>query len=88
MGMTIESIRDAVRGYILENFLEGEDPSALANDTPLLSTGILDSIATLKLVTFLEEEFGIAVEPHEAGDEEFFGTLDTIAALVSEKLGG
>ena len=76
MGMTIESIRDAVRSYILENFLEGEDPSALANDTPLLSTGILDSIATLKLVTFLEEQFEIAVEPHEAGDEEFLGTLD------------
>jgi hypothetical protein len=69
--MTIESIRDAVRSYILENFLESEDPSALANDTPLL-----------------EEHFEIAVEPHEAGDEEFFGTLDTIAALVSEKLGG
>jgi acyl carrier protein len=84
--MTIESIRDAVRGFILENFLEGEDPSALANDTPLLSTGILDSIATLKLVSFLEETFGITLAPHEA-DEEYLGSIASMAKLVREKLG-
>ena len=34
-------------------------PSELTDDTPLITSGILDSIATLKLVTFLEERFGI-----------------------------
>ena len=48
-----------VKQYILETFLPGENPDELKETTPLISGGILDSIATLKLVMFLEERFGI-----------------------------
>lgn len=75
-----------IRDYILREFLEGEDPDELEDDTPLISSGILDSIATLKLVSFLEETFGIALAPHEA-DEEYIGTIASMAKLVREKLG-
>ena len=51
---------------LLDEFLPGEDPGGLTNSTPLMTTGILDSIAVLKVVTFLEEKFGIRIEPHEA----------------------
>jgi acyl carrier protein len=77
-------IRSAVKRFILEAFLPGEDPSELTEETELVSSGILDSVATLKLVTFLEEEFGISVEPHEA-DEEHLNTLRSIAELVASK---
>ena len=33
--------------------------------TPLITGGVLDSIATLKLVLFIEERFGITLEAHE-----------------------
>ena len=33
----------------------GEDPSELTETTPLITGGILDSFATMKLVMFLEE---------------------------------
>jgi acyl carrier protein len=81
----IQSIRDKVKGYILKEFLPGEDPGELTEDTPLFTTGILDSIATLKLVTHLEEEFDITVEAHEA-DAENLNTVEDIAKLVSSKL--
>jgi acyl carrier protein len=80
-----QSIQDKVKGFILREFLEGEDPGALQTDTPLFTTGILDSIATLKLVAFLEKEFAITVEAHEA-DAENLNTLQAIASLVSAKL--
>ena len=73
-----------VKKYILDTFLPGENPDELKETTPLISGGILDSIATLKLVMFLEERFGISVEAHEA-DREHLDTLADIAALVERK---
>ena len=73
-----------IKQYILETFLPGENPDELKETTPLISGGILDSIATLKLVMFLEERFGISVEAHEA-DREHLDTLSDIAALVERK---
>jgi acyl carrier protein len=69
---------------VLDEFLPGEDPTSLTATTPLMSTGILDSLATLKLITFLEQEFDIQVKAHEA-DEEHLNTLQTITALVDSK---
>lgn len=80
------AIHDTVKKFILEQFLPGEDPNDLTDDTPLMSTGILDSLATLKLVTFLESTFDITVEAHEA-DAENLDTLDLITALVARKKG-
>jgi acyl carrier protein len=80
-----QKISDKVKAYILREFLPGEDPSELTEDTPLFTTGILDSIATLKLVTYLEEEFDITIEAHEA-DAENLNTITDISKLVSTKL--
>lgn len=82
--METQTIRDIVKKFILDQFLPGEDPNELMDDTPLMTTGILDSLATLKLVTFLEEKFDIAVEAHEA-DAENLNTIQLITDLVARK---
>jgi acyl carrier protein len=56
----------------------------LADDTPLITTGILDSLGTLKLVAFLEEQYDIKIEPHET-DEEYLGSVARILSLVQSK---
>ena len=71
-------IREAVRSFILTEFLPGEDPSELGDDAPLITGKILDSIAALKLVGFLETRFGFEVEAHEAD----FDNLDSIGRIV------
>lgn len=76
----------SVKEYILEAFLPGEDPAALTPATPLMTSGILDSLATLELVSFLEERYGIELEAHDV-DPSRLGTLDDIARLVTSKLG-
>jgi acyl carrier protein len=79
-----DAIRQAVKEYILKEFLPGEDPAQLTDELPLISGGILDSIATLKLIMHLEENFGIVLEAHEA-DRDHLDTVNQIAELIAAK---
>lgn len=80
----MENVKEEIRQYILSEFLPGESPSNLQDATPLRTSGILDSMATLRLVGFIEEHYGVEVEAHEAGVENF-ENIDSIAAFVSSK---
>lgn len=82
----MEEIQQAIKTYILECFLPGENPAALTDSTPLITGGILDSLATLQLVVFLEERFRIEVQAHETMVENL-NTLADIARFVHSKLG-
>lgn len=79
-----DDIQSPVKDFILREFLPGEDPNELQDDTPLITGGILDSIATLKLVSFIEEQFTISLAAHEA-DIDHLNTLSDIANLVESK---
>jgi acyl carrier protein len=80
----MEEIAEQIHDFILREFLRGEDPAELTERTPLITGGVLDSISTLKLVTFLEKRFGITVEAYEAGVDRL-DTIHQIAELVVEK---
>ena len=78
-------ITRAVKEYIITTFLPGEDPSALTDATPLVTSGILDSLAQIELVAFLEERYTIELEAKDV-DATRLGTLPDIAKLVQSKL--
>jgi acyl carrier protein len=82
--MSQTEIQSAIKTFILNEFLPGEDPAALTDTTPLATTGILDSIAMLKVVTFLESQFGITLEAHETGVDNL-NTVSDITRLVMSK---
>jgi acyl carrier protein len=77
---------NAIKDYILRDFLPGEPPEALTESTPLITSGILDSIATFKFMSFLEETFSINFEAHEA-DVEFLNTIHDVILLIKRKRG-
>jgi acyl carrier protein len=77
-------IATKVKEFIMQEFLPGEDPDQLTDSTPLIAGGILDSLATLKVVSFLEETYKIRVEAYET-DEDNFGTIADIEKLVQSK---
>ena len=79
-------VKPVVKDYILSNFLQGEDPANLTSTTELIRSGVLDSLATLKLVAFLEETFRIELQAHDVGPANL-GTLESIDELVQSKLG-
>lgn len=80
----MQGIESTVKQYLLDEFLPGANPGELTEATPLISGGILDSLATLKLVAFLEEQFGIEVQAHEASIDHL-NTIGLIGALVRSK---
>lgn len=84
--MNEANIKSAIKTHILNEYLPGEAPASLTDTTELATTGILDSISTLKLVAFLESHFSITIEAHEARVENL-NTVSDITALVLSKLG-
>lgn len=80
----MDAVKAEIRKYILAKFLPGEQPASLDNSTLLRASGILDSLATLRLIGFIEERYGIEVEAYEASGENF-DTIDSIALLIESK---
>jgi acyl carrier protein len=79
-----DDINAVIKDFILKEFLPGEDPSELTDTTPLITGGVLDSIATLKVVIFIEERYGITMQAHEV-DPEHLDTISQIAQLIRSK---
>ncbi len=74
---------DTLRSFFAE---KGGKAQNLGEEDSLLENGLLDSMAIVKLVSFIEEKFGVAL-----GDEEFdpdnFETLKAIATMIESKKG-
>jgi acyl carrier protein len=81
----MQEIKEPIKAYILKEFLPGENPAELTDSTPLITGGILDSLATIKLVVFLEEQFQIQIQAHETM-VDYLNTISDIAQLVQSKL--
>jgi len=80
----VDPIQSTVKDYILQEFLPDADASELTAATPLISGGILDSLATVRLVMFLEQNFDIEVQAHETSADNL-DTLECIAGFVRAK---
>lgn len=81
----MDDVESAVTDYILTEFLPGAGRDELTDTTPLVTGGILNSLATLKLVMFLEERYKIELQSHET-DADHMNTIADICSLVRSKL--
>jgi acyl carrier protein len=81
----MSDIKAVLRDYILANLIPGEDPANLTDDTELKESGILDSMSTLKLVTFLEEQFRIEFEASDL-EPANLASIVSLERLVRSKL--
>ncbi len=81
MAVSTENAAAEIQGWLRENVTGGRE---VRPDEQLIENGVLTSLQTVELVTFLEERFGIMVEDEEF-DEENFGSVEAIATLVSGK---
>ena len=80
----MDFIKDAIRQFILSSFLQGESSDALQDDTPLQTSGILDSLATVNLIAFLEKQYNIELDVYETSLERF-DTITDMASTVARK---
>jgi acyl carrier protein len=70
------------REWVRENFLYMRPDWPLDETTPLLRSGVVDSIGVIELVAFLERTFGCTIPEREI-TEENFGTLEAIGRYLA-----
>lgn len=75
--------KELLRAYIEEDLLFGEDP--IADDTPLVAEGILDSVSIIALFAFLEDRVGLRIPEDEVSPEhlEDLGSLSEWVSRLS-----
>ncbi len=73
-------MEDAVLEYIRSEYLDEDDEDDVELDinTPLISSGIVDSFSMVSLKRFLEKQHSISLPDEEASAEAF----DTVASIV------
>jgi len=75
---------NAVKEFIIENFLFGEEVQ-LELDTDFFDKGIIDSTGVIELVSFIEEKFDISVDDDELIPENL-SSLKKVDAFLQKKL--
>jgi len=83
--MSIESIRQQVREYIVSTAVDDAQAEDLSNDDDLLQ--ILDSLQILRMVIEFESMFGVTIDNSDLSPETI-GTVDRIATFIHEKKTG
>ena len=72
-----------VRNFIRTEIMYDDDKDFDA-DTNLIDRGIIDSMSLVRLISFIEEQYGIQVED-EAIVPENFSSLNKVAAFIASQ---
>ncbi len=80
--MKQSEVMASLKGYISREILDGKD-IGLDDSTPLLEWGIINSMEIARLVSFIQDRFGVEV-PSDKITIEYFKDLTAITNLVLE----
>jgi acyl carrier protein len=76
-------VKDVILEYIKNEYLDEDEAEEVQLDenTPLISSGIVDSFSMVSLKRFLEKRYAISI-PDDQATPEAFNTVGSIVALV------
>lgn len=80
--MNIDEMKELVLNYVKEEYLD-EEQEDVNYDTPLISSGYVDSFSMVSLLVFLENKFKIKIPPSKATPEAF-DSVNRIINLVTQ----
>jgi len=80
----VSEISDRIRAFITSELMFEDSSARLSDDTPLLA-GTIDSLGLMQLISFIEEEFGVAIDDAEVTATNF-RTVTDIERLVEQKV--
>jgi acyl carrier protein len=78
------STEQQVKDLMVNNLTWGGSWKDVDGDYPLLDKRVIDSFGMLKLISLLEEEFGVEIDDEDIVPDNF-GTIKGIATLVESK---
>ncbi|MGQ0715419.1 MAG: acyl carrier protein [Gemmatimonadaceae bacterium] len=67
--------------FISDNLIGDRAPASIDETTPLIDSGIIDSMGLLQIVTFIEERTGVRI-PDDAVVPDNFQTVDSMERMV------
>ena len=76
-----------INEYISQELVKDPALLPLADEAPLLDSGILDSLSLLRLVVFVEERFGITMDESDLLPENFASVNAICAHLRAREPG-
>jgi len=82
----VESVRQEIVDFVLENFPSDCTAETLPLNESLLELGIIDSMGVIELVEFLETNWSIVIDESEITHEKM-GGVTKMTNLVLEKVG-
>jgi acyl carrier protein len=77
-------IQTAVRGYIVDEVLKGNLPDGFDDDYELIETGIIDSLSTMNLIVFLEQNHAVVFGINEIVPRHF-RSVNALSTFVRSK---
>ncbi|MFH0981420.1 MAG: hypothetical protein V2A79_07770 [Planctomycetota bacterium] len=78
-----QELKKAVLEYVKKEYLDEDDDTEIDYDSPLISSGIVDSFSMVSLKVFLEKKCHVSIPDAEASPEAF-DTVNKILALVQK----
>jgi acyl carrier protein len=82
---SVLDVKEKVRAFVLE-YAAGKGLTEVKDDEPLLTTNIIDSLGSFRMIAFLEETFPLTIEDTDMVPENF-QTLNDVESFVAGKLG-
>ena len=76
-------IKETILDYVKDEYLDEDDDKEINFDTPLISSGIVDSFSMISLKRFLETKYSIQI-PDSKATAEAFNTVNNIVKTVEE----
>ncbi len=80
----LDEIKKMVHDYVKSEYIDDDDVT-LTYDTPLISSGYVDSFSMVSLLIFLENKFKIKIPPGKATPDAF-DSVNKIVKLVESYL--
>lgn len=80
-----EDMREKIIKYIRDEYVD-KPGTVVEDNTPLISSGLVDSFSMVSLKMFLEDQYRIQLSDDEATTDQF-ETVARIMELVNSKLG-
>ncbi len=82
----VTEVRESLTRFVTAELIGAGDDVELSADENLLLSGKVDSFGMMRLVAFIDEQFGFAVPPEDVTIENFM-SINTIANYVEPKCG-
>jgi acyl carrier protein len=77
-------VETAIERFVVDELMLGDSNTKIDPNESLISSGVLDSLALLRLIAFLEEQMGVTVDDSEVIPENF-ETINEIKSFIEKK---